>query len=111
MRRLLSFVSVFVAFAAFSAVPVRADDVSECRDVNKPPAVAACTRAISSGRWTGKDVAWAYFNRALAQQAQGNFDRSIADYDQVLRLDSSYKYAHYGRALVHKAKGDKDHNV
>src|SRR5262245_22987522 len=49
--------------------------------------ITACTAIIQSGRWTGKDLAWAFTRRATAYFVQNNNERAIADYSQALQLD------------------------
>jgi tetratricopeptide (TPR) repeat protein len=82
---------VFVSLALAGTVSVSravADDVSACSTGTTPPdeRIAACTRAINSGRWKGSGLAWAYENRSIAYHDKGDLDRSKADFNQALKL-------------------------
>jgi tetratricopeptide (TPR) repeat protein len=50
-------------------------------------AISACTAAIQSGRWSGKNLAWAYGNRCFAFKNKKQYDRAIVDCNQAIRLD------------------------
>src|SRR5580704_11378972 len=63
-----------------------ADDVATCKDASGDQAIAACARAISSGRLHGHDLVVEYNNRGNAFSAKGDYDRGIADYTEAIRL-------------------------
>ena len=63
-----------------------ADDVATCKDASGDQAIAACARAISSGRLHGYDLVIEYNNRGNAYSAKGDYDRGIADYTEAIRL-------------------------
>lgn len=52
---------------------------------------------IQSGRWPGRYVAFAYYERGGAYQGNGDFDRAISDYSEAIRLDPGYLFADYDR--------------
>ncbi len=54
--------------------------------------IAACTRNIQSGRFTGRNLAVAFTNRGLAYKRKGQWDRAIADYSEAISL--KYDDAH-----------------
>jgi tetratricopeptide (TPR) repeat protein len=45
-------------------------------------------------------------NRGLAYHSKNDFDRAIADYTEVIRLDRQDATAHYNRGLAKLKKGD-----
>jgi tetratricopeptide (TPR) repeat protein len=51
------------------------------------PVIAACTRAIGSGRLKGDDLKKATVNRSRAYVDKGDLDRALADLDEAVRLD------------------------
>ena len=85
-----------------------ADDAGACNHAIGDEAIAACTRAINSGRWRGPDLAIAYKNRGHAYQAKGDNDRAIADYAEAIRLDPEDAFAYNGRGNAYQVKRDKD---
>ena len=70
--------------------------------------IEGCSAAIRSGRWGGKELVWAYYNRGHAWTDKGDIDRAIADYDETIRLDPKNANAHNNRGMAWRAKGDLD---
>jgi lipoprotein NlpI len=106
----LSLLPVGVAAFLLLAGPVTmsravADDAETCEKASGDEAIAACTRAINSGRWSGADLAWAYNNRGYAYQAKGDNDRAIADYTQAIQINPKYMYAYFDRGLANLFAG------
>ncbi|NVN88279.1 MAG: tetratricopeptide repeat protein [Rhodopseudomonas sp.] len=60
-------------------------DADSCRTSSGAAAIAACDRAIASGRFTGADLAQLFGKRGDAYRAKQDFDHAIADYDEGLR--------------------------
>ena len=86
-------------FAILGAAPVSAagaSDADTCAKGHGDDKIAACTNAIKSGRWHGREIAWAYVNRGWAYDEREDYDRAIADESQTIRLDpnnaSAYLY-------------------
>jgi tetratricopeptide (TPR) repeat protein len=92
-----------------STSPVAADDEATCVNAGGDEAVAACTRAINSGRWTGSHLAWAYTDRGAAYRGKGDNDRAFQDFDQAIRLDPKIAAAYGNRGIAYHFKGDDDH--
>ncbi len=69
-------------------------------------AVAACTRAIQSGRFSGAELAAIYDNRAIELRQQGAYDRAIADYSEALRHDAELTGAYAGRGLAYEGNNE-----
>ena len=84
----------------------RADMADDCvQSADLDLSIGGCTAAIRSGRWSGKDLAPAYYNRGNAYSDLGQHQRAIADYDQALRLDSGYVDAYYNRGVAYRKLG------
>jgi len=69
MRRTIVLVAWAATFAAAGSVlapPAVADDAKICVGGAGDAKIAACTRAIKSGRWQGRGLAWAYVDRGAA---------------------------------------------
>jgi tetratricopeptide (TPR) repeat protein len=109
MKRLALACAVVVAAAALAAVLVGSDDSGErCFKEEGETAIAACGRAIQSGRFDGPQLATIYDNRAMELRQQGDYDRAIADYTQAIRVEGEMTGAYTGRGLAYEGKADID---
>jgi len=70
--------------------------------------IKGCTQAIQSGKYRGKNLAWAYINRGSVYDYQRDFDRAIADLDVAIRLDPDSVAAYQNRAASYRNKGQLD---
>jgi tetratricopeptide (TPR) repeat protein len=92
MRRCLiaaAFVLGFaLAFILASAVGAAADDQAVCNDrgTHSPEIVAACDRAISSGRFGDAELATLYLSRAEYWSLEHSAEKAYADYDGALQI-------------------------
>lgn len=108
MGRLLSFVWLFCACAgagpAMAQAPV--NDAIACRSLSGEAAIAACGRAISSGKLRDRDLALIYNRRGLELQRGGDPDSALKDFDEALRLDPKFALALSNRATIFRIRGD-----
>jgi tetratricopeptide (TPR) repeat protein len=96
-----------LGIAAFGLV--RQDDSGErCFTQEGEAAIAACTKAIQSGRFSGAELASIYDNRAIELRQQGNFDRAIADYTAAIHIDAELTGAYTGRGLAFEGKAEAE---
>src|ERR1700678_1932196 len=109
---LLVRLTAFLTLATLlSASPATADDADTCVHASGDEQIAACTRAINSGRWAGAGLAWAYTDRGNAYQKKGDNDRAVQDYDQAIRLDPNFAAPYSGRGNAYHGKGDNDRAI
>ena len=75
---------------------------------NPPPdlTINGCTVVIQSGKFTGNNLAIAFYDRGNAYGEKGDFDLAIADLDEAIRLDPNYTDAFNLRGLAKREKGD-----
>lgn len=110
MKRVSLGLAALVSAAAVAAAVfalVRSDDSGErCFTQAGEAAIAACTRAIRSGRFTGAELASIYDNRAIELRQQGDFDGAIADYTSAIRIDAELTGAYTGRGLAYEGKAE-----
>jgi lipoprotein NlpI len=103
------FLGVVVAGMIFSSFPAAAKN--DCQELSGDAAIAACTRDINSGKYTGHDQAVAYYNRGVEYDNKGDYDRALADYSQAIRIDPKYALAYNNRGTAHSNKGDNERAI
>ena len=94
--RLIATAMAFALTTFAGATPASADDFETCAKSSGDVAIAACTRAIASGKYKGNNLAVLYRYRAFEWNAKRQSDRAIADderavaeYDRALPLASA----------------------
>ena len=112
MKRIALSVAALVTAGALALTAfalVRHDDSGErCFAQEGEAAIAACTKAIQSGRFSGAELAGIYDNRAIEHRQQGDFDRAIADYSAAIRIDAELTGAYTGRGLAYEGKAEAE---
>src|ERR1700693_4438566 len=66
--------------------------------------IAGCSAMISSGEYSGRDLAIAYTNRGSAYDDKHDEDRAIADHDSAIRIDPTLELAFNNRANAYTRK-------
>jgi hypothetical protein len=74
-RRFLHLIGALLTSGVIAA-PAIADDWNACAKESGDAALAACTRAIRSGTYTGRVLALAYSNRGVEWKARGDVARA-----------------------------------
>ena len=108
-RRLAPLLLAAASLGAFTIAiaTVRSDTSADaCFTEQGEAAIAACTHAIGSGRFSGDELATIYDNRAIELRQRGEFDKAIADYSEALRIDGDLVGAYAGRGLAYEGKAD-----
>src|SRR5262245_57853015 len=96
---------------AAHAEPNSRADVQTCENASGDVAIAACTRAIESRTFSGRDLALLYFKRGIEWRAKGDLDRAIADYTEAIRLNPKLALAHNNRGNAWRDKRDYDRAI
>ena len=73
--------------------------------------IDGCTALIQSNWYSGQSLAAAFYNRANAYSRKGEFDRSIRDYDEAIRLNPGFASAFYNRGNAFGNKGQIDRAI
>ncbi|HEX9193270.1 MAG TPA: aspartyl protease family protein [Burkholderiales bacterium] len=86
-------------------------DVAQCAKGGEPAdaRIAACTRAIASGKLSSKNLGFTYNNRGNAWGTKGQYDKAIADFDEAIRLNpqDAPTYGNRGHAWYRKNDYDR----
>ena len=67
--------------------------------------IGGCSRLIRTGILGGDDLARIFFNRGIAYFVKGQYDASIEDYDQTIRLNPKHVEALIDRGIIFNGKG------
>jgi tetratricopeptide (TPR) repeat protein len=102
---------VVIGLALALARTAFADDIDICHDSSGDLAIAACTRAIESGRLSKQNLAVAYTSRGVEWRAKGDIDRAIIDHTDAIRVDPSEALAFFNRGNAYKRKGQYDRAI
>jgi len=97
----------------FSAASAQSADEWNCRGDTRDldAQIEGCTRAIRSGKYRGKDLAWAYTNRGSVYDYKKDFDHAIADLTEAIRLDPAAVVAYQDRAASWRNMGRFDRAI
>ena len=87
-----------------AAVADMADDCVQVDDYQLK--AMGCTRAIESGKWSGKNLAWAYNNRGNAYINLKDYRAAVRDLDRALELDPAHENALYNLGIAYSRQGD-----
>src|SRR5262245_26681054 len=97
--------------------PARAQtqqQIDSCGLKNNPTneqQIDGCTAMIQSNWYSGETLAAAFYNRANAYSRKGEYDRSITDYDETIKLVPSFDGAFYNRGNAYGNKGQFDRAI
>jgi tetratricopeptide (TPR) repeat protein len=83
-----------------------ADDSKICAKESGEIAIEACSRAIKSARYKGRDLARQYMYRGVELSLKKDYDLALADYSEAVRIDKKYSDAFYNRCAVYNLKED-----
>src|SRR5712671_5024664 len=86
-RCLVLMLSILFGAAGLAAKSAAADDAESCSKAAALEGISACERVIASGKFSGRSLAFAHYNRGLALLELGEYDRAINDFDIASRLD------------------------
>ena len=75
--------------------------VNKTNTFSKDEQISGCTEAIRSGRWSGKNLAWAYGNRCIAYKDKEEYERAMADCDRAIELDPRDDHAFNTRGAIY----------
>ena len=92
--------------AASLGLAGRDADYQTCETQSGDAALAACDRAISGGKFAGRELSYLYSDRGFLRMQKGELDPALADLNEATRINSSNFYAFWNRGAVYAAKGD-----
>jgi tetratricopeptide (TPR) repeat protein len=117
MRKIVCLSLALALMPALSASSAAADDTATCfsrgtEDYKRPEflkeGLNACSRVISSGTVSGKQLAFYYRGRAYWKHQLKDLNGALEDFNLSVNLDPKNVEGYDYRADVWKAKGDTD---
>jgi Tfp pilus assembly protein PilF len=113
LRRLSACVIAAGPFLLVGILESRAapDDAKACAKESGEIAIDACSRAIKSGRYKGRDLARQYLYRGVEQGLKQEYDLALADYGEAAKIDKKYADAFYNRCVIFNLKKQYDQAV
>jgi tetratricopeptide (TPR) repeat protein len=70
--------------------------------------IAVCSGVIKSGGLTGNNLSMAFSNRGLGYLRKREFDRSITDFNEAIRINPKNAFAYDNRGDAWREKGQFD---
>ena len=64
-----------------------ADILAPCKNGSFTDIIPACTALLGSGKLTGDNIAWAYWNRGWAYQSTKQYQSAMSDYNRAITID------------------------
>lgn len=86
-------------------------DEQKCMDLSGDEAIAACTRAIDSHTLPQANLANTYYNRGCEYRNKNQYEMSIADYNEAIRLDPTLTQAYNNRGVSLFDLGENDRAI
>jgi tetratricopeptide (TPR) repeat protein len=90
----------------FSLLPKSTTDVATCANGSRDKAIAACTRAIESGRLDNEGLSSVHSLRGVAYSRMDDDERAIADFNEAIRLDPNNAVVFVLRGMSRREMGD-----
>lgn len=106
---------LFASLVSVHSVPARADAHADLglawqafvrSDYDR--AIALYSRAIDSGKLSGRHLPDAHHNRGRSYHALGQYDKSIADYGRIIELNPYFAQVYVSRGHAYRAQGRLD---
>jgi tetratricopeptide (TPR) repeat protein len=101
----------FTSTVWLAAAPAAADDVDTCEKASGDEAIAACTGAINSGRYSGSQLASLFNIRCFEWNGKQESDKAIADCNQAILLNPNGANAFFNRGRAYNRKSQYDRAI
>jgi len=109
MRGCLLVVSAFLF--TVPALAASQKDWADCRGKDATKSIAGCNRVLQDRRLSARERADALYNRGLANKANDDLDKAIADYTEAIKSDPKWAVPYAKRGDLYDDKGDQDRAI
>src|SRR5262245_10213730 len=109
-RARLSLAALLLFVTSAATAQTVADHLAACKnEAGDPKArIEACTRAVEGARDNEELRVEALLQRGVLQELWGDQDAAIADYSEIIKLDTTSAIAHFNRRKVRDRLGQQD---
>ncbi len=115
MKRLAIFsLGLFLTLALFPAVlpaSAQSDDGAICRTSFGDAALAACDRAIASGRYKDSELAIFHNRRGVELEKKSDYAAALPEYSEAIRLDPNWAIPLTNRGFIYRRSRDYDRAI
>ena len=108
MRNLSLAVAISAIGCMLTGGAAAADDRDICQMQTGDAAIAACSRAIRSGKLKGKTLALAYAHRGAEWKGKNEIGKALADYGTALKLNPALAAVYNNRGVIASERGEFD---
>ncbi len=112
LLRLLRLLPALLPAVVFFAAHAAAQGLTPCFQAtladDDDKVISVCSTVIKSAGLKGNSLSMAYSNRGLGYLRKGEYDRSITDFDQSIRIDPKNAFAYDNRGDAWREKGQYD---
>jgi tetratricopeptide (TPR) repeat protein len=81
-------------------------DFQACEKASGDQGIAACDRAIASGKFNGRNLSYLHNDRGFLHMQKGELDPALVDLDEAIGIDASNFFAFWNRGAVYGAMSD-----
>jgi tetratricopeptide (TPR) repeat protein len=81
-------------------------DFRACEKSSGDAGIAACDRAIASGKFARRELSYLYNDRGFMLMQKGAIEAALVDLNKAIEIDPTNFYAFWNRGAVYAAKGD-----
>lgn len=81
-------------------------DFRACEKSSGDAGIAACDRAIASGKFARRELSYLYNDRGFMLMQKGAIEAALVDLNKAIEIDPTNFYAFWNRGAVNAAKGD-----
>lgn len=103
--------AVMLSGAALAQSPTQ--DAQKCSEGTGlvDDTLAACTRAIDSKQYSGRNLSILLNSRGISWREKGNDGQAMVDFDEAIRRDPENAIVHSSRGNLHGDMGDNDRAI
>lgn len=105
------FVAILALLFALPALAASQKDWADCRGKDATKSLSGCNRVLADKKLSPRERAEALYNRGLANKANEDLDKAIADYTAAIAADPKWAVPYAKRGDLYDDKGDQQRAI